>query len=59
MSKTDDTIIVQRISKLINYVDNPEELADRLDEIEYFNNKRLKKTELLQLPSQQASKVVT
>ena len=40
LSKALDSIIIGRISRLINYVDSPEDLIEQLDNLRYFVEKK-------------------
>lgn len=55
MSKALDNIIVGRISRMINFVDNPEDLLEQIDNLRYFVEK---KRESLQPVNKQTNKQV-
>lgn len=40
LSKALDDIIIGRISRMINYVDNPSELLEQIDNLRYFAEKK-------------------
>lgn len=56
LSKALDDIIVGRISRMINFVDEPESLLEQLDNLRYFV---VKKRESLQPVNKQTNKQVT
>ena len=55
MSKALDEIIIGRISRMINFVDKPEDLLEQIDNLRYFVEK---KRESLQPVNKQTNKQV-
>ena len=55
MSKVLDDIITGRISRMINFVDKPEDLLEQIDNLRYFVEK---KRESLQPVNKQTNKQV-
>lgn len=55
MSKALDEIIIGRISRMVNYVDKPEDLLEQIDNLRYFVEK---KRESLQPVNKQTNKQV-
>lgn len=47
MSKALDEIIIGRISRMINYVDKPEDLLEQIDNLRYFVEKKASLTSKL------------
>ena len=47
MSKVLDDIITGRISRMVNYVDDPEALLEQLDNLRYFVEKKVSLTSKL------------
>lgn len=55
MSKALDEIIIGRISRMVNFVDKPEDLLEQIDNLRYFVEK---KRESLQPVNKQTNKQV-
>ena len=63
MSKVLDDIITGRISRMINFVDKPEDLLEQLDNLRYFVEKKIQQDdenkETLRPVNKQTNKQVT